>query len=100
MGFKRNLLCYLCVPRLHGPISKQEKPLIIHIQWFVLGVVSVLQIGYVSNETCILVLFAGNKHVIEFAFVETPLNNSIRIPSRPSLKLRRRRLRSHHWQCR
>ena len=65
MGFKRNVLCYLCVPRLHGPISKQEKPLIIHIQWFVLGVVSVLQIGYVSNETCILVLFAGNKHVIE-----------------------------------
>ena len=84
MGFKRNLLCYLCVPRLHGPISKQEKPLIIHIQWFVLGVVSVLQ-------TC---------HRVEFAFVETPLNNSIINPSRPSLKLRRRRLRSHHWQCR
>ena len=36
-----------------------------HIQWFVPGVFSVLQIGYVSNETCILVLFAGNKRAIE-----------------------------------
>ena len=65
MDFKRNSLCYLCVPRGHGTISNQEKTVIMHIQWFVLGVFSVLQIGYVSNETCILVLFAGNKHVIE-----------------------------------
>ena len=46
MVFKRNLLYYLYVPRLHGPMSKQEKTLIIHIQWFVPGVFSVLQITH------------------------------------------------------